>query len=582
MATTTQGASAPAQTGGALTHKQIMTIMSGLLLGMFLAALDQTIVSTAIRTIGDDLNGLSAQAWVTTAFLITSTIATPLFGKFSDIYGRKPLFMIAITVFILGSALCGIAQSMYMLAAFRAFQGIGAGGLFPLALAIIGDIIPPRERARYQGYFMAVFATSSVLGPVIGGFFAGQSSILGITGWRWIFYINVPIGVLALVVVEAVLKLDHTRRPSRIDWGGAMMLVVGLVPLLIVAEQGRTWGWGSLGAVACYIVGVAGLIGFVLVEARMGDGALLPLRLFRSSVFSLGSAQAAIIGMGMFGGIASIPLYLQIVKGASPTKSGLLILPLVAGIMAASLFAGQLTSRTGRYKIFPILGSVFMIVGMLLLSRIGADTPLWQTDIYMAVFGAGLGLNMQSIVLAMQNSVDPRDMGVATSSVTFFRQVGGSLGTAIFLSILFTRAGTEISSQYAKAKGDPSFQAAAQAHPSQLASLSGGSGSLNDTAFLSRLDKTLAHPFLVGFSNAMDTVFLVAACVLVLALVLSSSMKEVPLRTMSGQQARAQAAAAEAPTTTLETSSLGGSVGGSVDGSPDEGRAGAGAGATTQ
>ena len=270
-----------------------MTILSGLLLGMFLAALDQTIVSTAIRTIGDDLNGLSAQAWVTTAFLITSTISTPLFGKLSDIYGRKPLFMLAITIFILGSALCGLAQSMYMLAAFRAFQGIGAGGLIPLALAIIGDIIPPRERARYQGYFMAVFATSSVLGPVVGGFFAGQSSILGITGWRWIFYINVPIGILALVVVEAGAQARPHRRDHRIDWGGAMPLVVGLVPLLIVAEQGRTWGWGSGGALACYVVGVAGLVAFVLVEARMGDDALLPLRLFRSSVFSLGSAQSA-------------------------------------------------------------------------------------------------------------------------------------------------------------------------------------------------------------------------------------------------------------------------------------------------
>ena len=230
---------------GELTHRQIMTILSGLMLGMFLAALDQTIVSTAIRTIGDDLNGLSVQAWVTTAFLITSTIATPLFGKLSDIYGRKPFFMLAISIFILGSAMCGLAHSMYQLAAFRAFQGIGAGGLFPLALAIIGDIIPPRERARYQGYFMAVFATASVLGPVVGGFFAGTKSILGISGWRWIFYINVPIGILALIVVEAVLKLDHTRREHRIDWGGAAALVVGLVPLLIIAEQGRTWGWAS-------------------------------------------------------------------------------------------------------------------------------------------------------------------------------------------------------------------------------------------------------------------------------------------------------------------------------------------------
>ena len=344
-----------ADTGG-LSHKQIMTILSGLMLGMFLAALDQTIVSTAIRTIGDDLNGLSVQAWVTTAFLITSTISTPLFGKLSDIYGRKPFYMLAITIFIVGSALCGLAQNMYMLAAFRAFQGIGAGGIMPLALAIIGDIIPPRERAKYQGYFMAVFATSSVLGPVVGGFFAGQSSILGIPGWRWIFYINVPIGIFALFVVTRVLQLDHNRRQHRIDWTGAAMLVVGLVPLLIIAEQGRTWGWGSGAAFACYLLGATGLAAFVRVEARMGDEALLPLRLFRNRVFAQGSGQALIVGMGMFGGIASIPLYLQIVKGASPTKAGLLLLPLIFGMMIASLASGQFTSRTGRYKIFPVVG----------------------------------------------------------------------------------------------------------------------------------------------------------------------------------------------------------------------------------
>ncbi len=327
-------ATAPA-TDGALTHKQILTILTGLMLGMFLAALDQMIVATAIRTIGDDLNGLSAQAWVTTAFLITSTIATPLYGKLSDIYGRKPLFMIAITIFITGSALCGLSQSMYMLAAFRAFQGIGAGGLFSLALAILGDLIAPRERARYQGYFMAVFATSSVLGPVIGGFFAGQQSILGITGWRWIFYINIPIGLIALVVVNRTLHIHQERRDHRIDWFGAAALIVGLVPLLIIAEQGRLWGWASPVAFACYLLGVAGLASFVYVESRMGDDALIPLRLFRrSQTFSIGSGQSFIIGVGMFGGLASIPLYLQIVKGASPTEAGLLILPMVAGIMA--------------------------------------------------------------------------------------------------------------------------------------------------------------------------------------------------------------------------------------------------------
>jgi EmrB/QacA subfamily drug resistance transporter len=516
---------------GELSHKQIMTILSGLMLGMFLAALDQTIVSTAIRTIGDDLNGLSVQAWVTTAFLITSTISTPLFGKLSDIYGRKPFYMFAITIFILGSALCGLAQNMYMLAAFRAFQGIGAGGIMPLALAIIGDIIPPRERAKYQGYFMAVFATSSVIGPVVGGFFAGQDSILGVPGWRWIFYINVPIGIFALFVVTRVLHLDHTRRDHRIDWGGAAMLVVGLVPLLIIAEQGRTWGWESASAFICYALGAIGLISFVRVEASMGDEALLPLRLFRRSVFAQGSAQALIVGMGMFGGISSIPLYLQIVKGASPTKAGLLLLPLVFGMMSASLASGQFTSRTGRYKIFPVVGSILMVLGLLLMTRIGADTPLWQADIYMAIFGMGLGMNMQSIVLAMQNSVDPRDMGVATSAVTFFRQVGGSLGTAVFLSILFTRAATNIPHELAKSG----------------VQVPAGSFNLNDTSGLKGLPDAVRHPILVGFSNAMDTVFLVGAFVLVIGVVISALMKEVPLRTVSGQQARAAAARAAEP-----------------------------------
>ncbi|MCU1657027.1 MAG: putative multidrug resistance protein [Pseudonocardiales bacterium] len=530
-ATAAQPAAAPSASGG-LTHKQILTILSGLILGMFLAALDQTIVSTAIRTIGDDLHGLSVQAWVTTAFLITSTIATPLFGKMSDIYGRKPLFMIAITIFITGSALCGLATSMYMLAAFRAFQGIGAGGLFPLALAIIGDIIPPRERARYQGYFMAVFATASILGPVVGGFFAGQQTLLGVTGWRWIFYINVPIGIAALFVVTRVLHLEHRRRDHRIDWYGASALVMGLVPLLIIAEQGRVWGWASGAAFACYVIGALGVVAFVRVEARMGDDALLPLRLFRGSVFSLGSAQSFIIGMGMFGGMVSIPLYLQIVKGASPTKAGLLLLPLVGGLMLSSLVAGQVTSRTGRYKIFPVLGSTLMVVGLGLLAQVGADTPLWQTDVFMAVFGAGLGMNMQTIVLAMQNAVEPRDMGVATSAVTFFRQVGGSLGTAVFLSILFTNAASNIPKELAKAH--------VQVPP-------GGGVDLNDTSKIAQLSPQVRHPILVGFSNAMDLVFLVGACVVVIAIVLSALLKEVPLRTQSGLQAARAAAAATDP-----------------------------------
>jgi EmrB/QacA subfamily drug resistance transporter len=545
---TTASPTADTRPDGALSHRQILTVLSGLVLGMFLAALDQTIVSTAIKTIGNDLNDLSAQAWVTTAFLITSTIAAPLFGKLSDIYGRKRLFMLAIVIFVLGSALCGVAQSMYELAAFRAFQGIGAGGIMPLALAVIGDIIPPRERARYQGYMMAVFASASVLGPVLGGLLSGTDSFLGAAGWRWIFYINLPIAAIALVVIAKVLHLDHVRRERRIDWWGSVLLAVGLVPLLVVAEQGHGWGWFSINSSACYLIGVVGLGLFVWVQQRMGDDALLPLRLFRSSTFSVASAQVTIIGMAMFGGLSVIPLYLQIVKGASPTQSGLLLLPLVAGMMIASLGTGQLIARTGHYKIFPVVGSILMVIGMGLMVTLGADTPLWQTDIYLAVFGIGLGLNMQSLVLAMQNAVPARDMGVASAASSFFRSIGGTLGTAIFLSVLFSQAGSRISHQYAKAATDPSFLAAAQANPGQVASLHQHlGGGLDDTSFLSGLAKPLSHPFFVGFSSAGDVVFAIVAVLLLAAVVFSMLLKEVPLRLVSGNQARAQADADQEP-----------------------------------
>src|SRR4051794_18120519 len=337
-------AAAPAE-DGAFTHRQILTIIAGLMVAMFLAALDQTVVSTAIRTIADDLQGYDLQAWATTAFLITSTIAMPLYGKLSDIYGRRPFYLFAIGVFVLGSLACAFAQSMYQLAAFRALRGIGAGGLMSLALAIIGDIVPPRERSRYQGMFMAVFGTSSVLGPVIGGFLAGQSTILGLDGWRWIFFINVPLGALAFAVVWRVLHLPHTRREHRIDWPGAIALIVALVPLLIVAEQGRTWGWDSTRAIVCYVIGVLGLIAFILAERAYKDDALLPLRLFKNRTFTVGSVGSIVLGAGMFGGILLLPQYLQVVHGSSPTVAGLQMIPLVAGIMTGAMGSGIAISK---------------------------------------------------------------------------------------------------------------------------------------------------------------------------------------------------------------------------------------------
>jgi EmrB/QacA subfamily drug resistance transporter len=526
------------------THRQILTILSGLMLGMFLAALDQTVVSTAMRTIADDLKGFDLQAWATTAFLITATISTPLYGKLSDLYGRRPFYLGAISIFVIGSMLCGMAQSMYELAAFRALQGIGAGGLMSLALAIIGDIVPPRERARYQSMFLAVFGTSSVAGPLIGGFFAGADSIFGVAGWRWIFYINVPVGAAALIVVSRVLHIPHTRREHRIDWPGALALVLCLVPLLIIAEQGRTWGWASGRAMVCYALGIIGLALFILAERWYRDDALLPLRLFRNRSFAITSSSSFITGSGMFGSIVLLPLYLQVVKGSSPTVAGLQTLPLVLGILCGAMGSGVVISRTSRYKMFPVVGSAMMAAGLVLFSFVGADTPLWRTMIVMAFFGIGLGFNMQPIILAAQNAVDPSEMGVATSSVTFFRQMGGTAGAAAFLSILFSTAVANIGDAYrSAATGDPAFQQAAQLHPDQIATLrSGSSGSLSDTSFLKGLDPAITHPFKVGFSNSIDLIFLIAAGIILIAVVVVSLLPELPLRQMSGVQARQQQA----------------------------------------
>ena len=534
---------------GALPHRQNVTILIGLMLGMFLAALDQTIVATSMRVIADDLDGFSLQAWATTAFLITSTISTPLYGKLSDIYGRKPFFLTAIAVFIIGSALCGISQSIYQLAAFRAVQGIGAGGLFSLALAIIGDIVPPRERARYQGYFLAVFGTASVIGPIVGGFFAGASSFLGVAGWRWIFWINVPIALVALVVVTKVLHLPHARENHRIDWPGALSLIFCLVPLLIVAEQGRTWGWGSGRSLLCYGVGAIGLVAFVLCERRYGDEALLPLRLFRGRTFSISTASSAIIGMGMLGGMLLLPLYLQIVRGSSPTRAGLELIPLVVGIMAGSILSGQIIARTGRYRMLPILGTALFTVALFLFAFIGADTPIVLIMFVMVLLGFGLGGTMQPTVLAVQNAASPREIGVSTSAVTFFRSMGGTVGAAAFLSILFTLLPDRVRSAYAAAAATPEFQAAVRDDPAQaqlLAQASSGGAALDNTSFLTQLAAPLAHPFKVGFSESMNTAFLVAALIMLAGLVVIWFLPELPLRSGSAAQERAAEARAAA------------------------------------
>jgi EmrB/QacA subfamily drug resistance transporter len=508
-----------------LDHKEVVPILIGLMLGLFLAALDQTIVATAIRTIGDDLQGLSIQAWATTAYLITSTITTPLYGKLSDIFGRKPLFIWAISIFIVGSALSAFATSMYQLAVFRAIQGLGAGGLFTLALAIIGDIVPPRQRPKYQGYFIAVFGSSSVLGPIVGGFLAGQETILGLTGWRWVFFVNVPVGLVALFVVGRTLHIPNFQRVNHaIDWWGALSLSTGLVPLLIVAQEGRTWGWTSSNAIICYVIGIVSLLLFVYFEKRMQDEALLPLRLFKDKTFSLIAVIGVITGAGMFGGLAILPLYLQIVGGSSPTKAGLELLPLTIGIMTGSIFSGRTISKLGKYKMLPVFGTIFLTISLFLMTTFTADTSYWWIAFLSYLFGVGLGGVLQPTVIAVQNAVAMKDLGVATSSVTLFRQLGATVGTAAFISILFGKVGKETSDAFEASVSQPEYQQALAdpANAQTVALLQAAQSSpdgFDDTSWLSSADITLIHPILEGFANSMSTVFLIGAVVVAFSVI---------------------------------------------------------------
>ncbi|RJQ88542.1 MDR family MFS transporter [Amycolatopsis panacis] len=534
-----------ATTNGRLSHRQILTILSGLMLGMFLAALDQTIVSSAMKTIADELHGQSLQAWATTAYLITATLSTPLYGKLSDLFGRKPMYLTAISLFLAGSLASGMASSMYELAAFRAFQGLGAGGLMSLALAIISDITSPRERSKYQGYFMAVFGVSSVAGPVVGGFFAGLDSFGGLTGWRWVFMVNVPIALAALVVVSKVLNLPHTRVRQRIDFLGAGALTMGLVPLLLVAEQGREWGWGAPASIAMYLVGALGVVLFILQERRMGDAALLPLRLFRRPVFRVATMVTVIQGVGMFGAMMSLPLYLQIVKGASPTQAGLQMLPLTLGIMVASLSSGRIIARTGRYKPFAVAGLGLMAAALFALSTIGTDTPLGVVMAIAFVIGLGLGSSMQTLTLAATNDVSSQDIGVATSASTFFRQIGGTAGTAVFMSILFSTVGDRIAAAVRSAMGSPAYVAALAQNPEFAHRMAAGGVDINDTSFLSSLDPLLARPILDGFASSMSTVFVIGGIVLTVGFALVWFLREKPLSDKSALEVRAEEESAD-------------------------------------
>ena len=548
---------------GEMSHKEILLVLVGLMAGMFLSALDQSVVGTAMRTIADDLNGLELQAWVTTAYLITSTISTPIYGKLGDIFGRRRLFIIAIAIFVAGSALSSLSGSMLELAGWRAVQGIGAGGLFSLAITVLSDIVPPRERARYQGYTMAVFATSSVLGPVVGGLFADAGMILGIAGWKWIFLINVPIGALALFLVWKFLHVPHTPVKHRIDWLGATTIIMAVVPMLLVAENGRDWGWSSTTSISYYAVSAVGIVLFILAERRAGEEAILPLKLFSSRTFTMATILGVIVGIGMFGGMMTLPLLLQIVNGVGATESGLLMLPMVLGMMSASVISGTITGKTGKYKIFMMTGTGMLMVGYASLFGYQYNTPIWVMSVSMVIIGMGLGQLMQTLTLAAQNAVPAKDIGVATSSSMFFRQMGGTLGVAVFISILFNRLPdaikaanklpevktgvTDAAKEYmagvmtGKYKADnPNvvFLKEAAANPAALGDKLNG-----DSSFLSNLDPRLARPFLMGFADSAVTVFICAAAVVAVAFAMSFFIKAQPLRTKS---AAAEAAAASA------------------------------------
>lgn len=542
---------------GQMSHRDILLVLIGLMSGMFLSALDQSVVGTAMRTIADDLQGLELQAWVTTAYLITSTVATPIYGKLGDIFGRRRLFIIAISIFLFGSLLCGFANDMFQLAAYRAVQGIGAGGLFALALTVLADIVPPRERARYQGMFLAVFGTSSVLGPVVGGLFASADSILFTEGWRWVFLINLPIGAIALFMVVTFLHVPHTPKPQRIDWWGAVTIVLAVVPLLLVAENGNEWGWGSTLAISMYVVGGLGILAFILAERAAKEEALLPLALFKSSSFSMSTILGVIVGFGMFGGMITLPLMLQLVNGATPTESGLMMLPMVLGMMIATIVAGQVTRKTGQYKIFIRTGTSMLLVGYIYMIGYSADMAYWQIAIGMLIIGMGLGQLMQTLTLVAQQSVPASDIGVATSSATFFRQMGGTLGVAVFISILFNSLGDTIGKAFKNKEILADITAAAQdpavlADPNNvefLQSLAEGGGSSlgdqlkTDSSFLNNIDPRLARPFEVGFAESAVQVFVWGSVAVAIAFVLSFFIKAPPLRETSAAQEAAAAAA---------------------------------------
>ncbi|MGV9286166.1 DHA2 family efflux MFS transporter permease subunit [Streptomyces sp. NPDC003719] len=487
----------------------VLVSIGALLLGMLLAALDQTIVSTALPTIVSDLGGLEHLSWVVTAYLLAATAATPLWGKLGDQYGRKRLFQTAIVIFLVGSALCGVAQSMSGLIAFRALQGLGGGGLMVLSMAIVGDLVSPRERGRYQGLFGAVFGATSVLGPLLGGIFTQHLS------WRWVFYINLPVGIVALVVIAAVLHIPRRTTRHVIDYLGTLLIASVATCLVLVASLGgTTWAWGSPQIVGLAVLGVVLAVVFVAVERRAAEP-VLPLKLFRVRTFTLSAVISFIVGFAMFGAMTYLPTFLQVVRGVTPTMSGVHMLPMVVGVLLASTGSGQIVSRTGRWKVFPVAGTAVTAFGLVLLHRLDENSSTAEMSVYFFVFGVGLGLVMQVLVLIVQNAVAYEDLGVATSGATFFRSIGASFGVAIFGTVFSGRLGDRLTDVLGGATLPPGVSA----------------DSLKaDPRGIGALPPTLRPDVLHAYASAVTDVFLYAAPVALLGFALAWFLKEDRLR----------------------------------------------------
>jgi EmrB/QacA subfamily drug resistance transporter len=473
---------------GERTHAEIMVVLSALLLAMFLAALDQTIVATALPRIATDLHGLNRLSWVATAYLMTSAISTPMYGKISDLFGRKKIFQIAIIIFLVGSMLCGLSQTMSQLIFFRALQGLGAGGLMTLVLAIVGDLISPRQRGRYQGYFGAVFAVSSLAGPLLGGFLTDSFS------WRWIFYINLPLGIIALALIGARLHLPIHKTEHQLDFFGAGLLTISVTSLLLGTVWGGTdYPWFSWQILSLFGAFVVGTILFIIQEMRSNVEPLIPLRLFRNDIVRTTSILSLLVGAGMFGAIIFLPEYQQIVRGDSATVSGLLLLPLVFAMLVAVVLSGRLVSKYGHYRPFPIIGTLIMAVGFWLFSHITLTTSRLVLSAWMIVLGFGIGLFMQVMTVAVQNAVERKDLGTATGLVTFARSIGSSLGAAIFGAVLVARLNYHLKQQFPQSSG---------IHISS-ASLQSG------TVQLGHIPPSVLHKIFYAFSLSFHDIFLI-------------------------------------------------------------------------